>query len=222
MSGAFRSTAAFGFTLIDYNIQGWHTYEYDNWRKLDSLLSSSNTSDIPFGIDTGTTNAFIVDYTPDITYTAGQRISFKSLNENTGPSTINVDGLGIKNIVRLGAPLIGGEIPVNAYVLLIYNGSEFELLAPTIEEINVEDGSITPVKLSVGGPTWNTSGDVDISGDTTADGTIIGNALREGNASSSKKALVHTNDTYTSGNITFSTSDPSGGNDGDIWFKYTA
>lgn len=221
MSGGFRATDAFGFTLIDYSTFGWHTYEYANWNKLDTILNAG-TFQVPFGVDSGTVNAFIVDFAPDITYTAGVRIAFKATNGNTGACTINADGLGVKNIVRLGSPLIGGEIPTNAYVLLIYNGTDFELLAPKVEEIEIEDGSITPAKLSTGRPSWDASGNVDIAGDTTVDGTTVANTLREGNASASKKALVHVDTALNSGNITFSTSDPTGGADGDIWFKYTA
>ena len=33
-------TTAYRFTLIDYNVQGWHTYEYNNWRAVDALLNS--------------------------------------------------------------------------------------------------------------------------------------------------------------------------------------
>ena len=36
------------------------------------------------------------------------------------------------------------------------------------------DGSVTPVKLSTGGPTWNTSGDVNIAGIVTATSASIG------------------------------------------------
>ena len=38
----------------------------------------------------------------------------------------------------------------------------------------VLDGSVTPVKLSTGGPTWNTSGDVNIAGIVTATSASIG------------------------------------------------
>ena len=33
-------TAAYRFTLVDYNVAGWHTYEYKNWRSVDALLNS--------------------------------------------------------------------------------------------------------------------------------------------------------------------------------------
>lgn len=47
------------------------------------------------------------------------------------------------------------------------------------------DGSVTPVKLSTGGPTWNSSGDLLISGISTFSGnvSVSGNATFAGNVS---------------------------------------
>lgn len=33
-------TTAYRFALVDYNVAGWHTYEYKNWRSVDALLNS--------------------------------------------------------------------------------------------------------------------------------------------------------------------------------------
>lgn len=41
MTGSiYGYTSAYRFKLVDYNVQGWHTYEYENWRALDALLNS--------------------------------------------------------------------------------------------------------------------------------------------------------------------------------------
>lgn len=41
MTGSiYGYTTAYRFTLVDYNVMGWHSYEYDNWRALDALLNS--------------------------------------------------------------------------------------------------------------------------------------------------------------------------------------
>lgn len=41
MTGSiYGYTAAYRFKLVDYNVAGWHTYEYENWRALDALLNS--------------------------------------------------------------------------------------------------------------------------------------------------------------------------------------
>ena len=54
---------------------------------------------------------------------------------------------------------------------LSFSGIVFGIAVP----INtILDGSVTPVKLSTGGPTWNTSGDVNIAGIVTATSASIG------------------------------------------------
>lgn len=41
MVGSIRGyTTNYRFILVDYNVQGWHTYEYKNWRSLDAVLGS--------------------------------------------------------------------------------------------------------------------------------------------------------------------------------------
>lgn len=41
MTGSiYGYTAAYRFKLVDFNVAGWHTYEYENWRALDALLNS--------------------------------------------------------------------------------------------------------------------------------------------------------------------------------------
>ena len=53
------------------------------------------------------------------------------------------------------------------------NGLSFSgvALGPAVPVNTVSDGSVTPVKLSTGGPSWNTAGDVYISGITTVTNT---------------------------------------------------
>lgn len=215
----FGYTESFGFTLIGFNSPQWQTEEYRNWRKLDAILALED-NDVPFAVDAGTENAFAVNYTPDVTIVPGVRISFKVQEGNTGPATVAVDGAAPVGIVRLGAPLVGGEIPDNAYVVLIYNGTHYELLQPRIDEIEIEDGSLGPEKLSNGGPSWDNSGNVHIDGNIAADGEVSGSKVQEADESGTRRAFTHASYDYNSARITFSTNDPSGGSNGDIWFKY--
>lgn len=61
----------------------------------------------------------------------GVIVYFKAANANTGPSTLNVDGMGVKDIVdNTGAALIGGEILSGQYVQARYNSAtdDFEII----------------------------------------------------------------------------------------------
>lgn len=82
---------------------------------------------ISYAADTGVANAYVVDL--DIApaaYVDGLTVTFKALNANTGPSTININGLGIKQLTRSnGLALVAGDIAVGQITTVIYNGTKF-------------------------------------------------------------------------------------------------
>lgn len=60
-------------------------------------------------------------------YFAGMRVRIVPANTNTSTSTINVSGLGAKNIFNNGAACIGGELQAGYEATLVYNGTEFDI-----------------------------------------------------------------------------------------------
>lgn len=93
----------------------------------DQLYSSINrivqSGSGGYGIDTGSTNAYAVDYTPDIgALVDGQVLRFRAKSTNTGSATFNPDGKGAGIIVASDyAQLHGGEIVAGGYVWLQWN-----------------------------------------------------------------------------------------------------
>jgi hypothetical protein len=78
-----------------------------------------------YGTDTGTANNYIVT-TPYTTVTLydGQPIEFTPLFDNTGVSTINVNGLGVKSIkLGSGSDVAAGDIKAGLPCLLRYSSS---------------------------------------------------------------------------------------------------
>ena len=65
-----------------------------------------------------------------ISYEAGMVIRFKAVGNNTGPSTLNLNGLGAKAIQYQNAALVGGELGSNIVHELMYDGTQFQLLNP--------------------------------------------------------------------------------------------
>lgn len=62
-------------------------------------------------------------------YAEGLRVRFQTVNSNTGPSTVNLNSLGVKNIVDSNnAPLSGDEIQSGKIVTLYYDGTSFILV----------------------------------------------------------------------------------------------
>jgi len=65
---------------------------------------------------------------PFTAYAAGQKFHFVAAGLNTGPATININGVGAKAITKQGTTaLVGNEILAGAAYILIYDGTEFQL-----------------------------------------------------------------------------------------------
>lgn len=78
----------------------------------------------------GTVDAITLTPSPAITaYTAGQTFSFIASGANTGAVTVNVSGLGAKDVTVNGTSrLYAGDIPSGATVLITYDGTRFQLI----------------------------------------------------------------------------------------------
>jgi hypothetical protein len=77
------------------------------------------------GIDTITGSG-----SPQVTaYTTGQMFWFVASGTNTGAATLNIDSLGAKSITRGTAALAAGDIISGSVVLVVYDGTHFQLLS---------------------------------------------------------------------------------------------
>lgn len=98
----------------------------------DNPASAAQVRDcaLAYSVDTGAANAYVATLPIATTgYTSGMEIKLKATNTNTGASTINVNGLGVKSIKLItGSPLSGGEIASGRVVGLRYDGTNFVLL----------------------------------------------------------------------------------------------
>ena len=82
-----------------------------------------------FATDTGAADAYVVAMPATLlAYTTGLSVRMKAVNANTGASTINVDGLGVKTITRFnGDALLAGDIPADSVLEFYYDGTNFQL-----------------------------------------------------------------------------------------------
>lgn len=61
-------------------------------------------------------------------YAAGQTFSFTAANTNTGAVTLNINGLGVKNVTKAGATaLIANDILIGQIVTVVYDGTKFQI-----------------------------------------------------------------------------------------------
>lgn len=83
-------------------------------------------------VDAGSTDAYACSLAPAITaYATGQVIWFQANTVNTGAATLNLNALGAKTIKKnKDVDLADGDLKAGAYVPLIYDGTNFQLLAP--------------------------------------------------------------------------------------------
>lgn len=82
-----------------------------------------------YAADAWSNDTYVISLTPAMTvYTTWQRITWKANTINTGACTININGLGAKNIkTKSGADPINGLIAANEIVTTTYNGTNMIL-----------------------------------------------------------------------------------------------
>jgi hypothetical protein len=88
-----------------------------------------------YALATGTANALVITTAPSnpTAYVSGQRVLVKTASTNTGSTTINWGGLGVKTIRKWSSgaliDLTGGELISGMIVTLDYDGTYFVLIS---------------------------------------------------------------------------------------------
>jgi len=124
--------------------------------------------------DTGSANTYAIALAPVVTaYVAGQEFNFKAGNASSGASTLNVNGLGAKNIKKKNDQAIAaGDIEEDAIIKVLYDGTSFQM----ISQLGTSAGSMTSFTLtgdSGSNQTIADSNTMDIAGGTGI-ATVVG------------------------------------------------
>lgn len=100
---------------------------------LKNCFSGFAGSILVTGTDGGVANAYTVTNTPSVPgYVARMMVLFSPTIANTGASTINVSGLGVKDLKSVsGAALAANELVPGILYIAAYTGTEFRLLSIT-------------------------------------------------------------------------------------------
>lgn len=96
-------------------------------------LGAQDTGPGGYSTTTGLVNVLAATMAPAVTsYVAGLEISIlPNLANTTTTPTINLNGLGAKNITKLGtAALVAGDLSTTAVAWMVYDGTQFQLLNP--------------------------------------------------------------------------------------------
>jgi hypothetical protein len=94
-----------------------------------------------YWLDSGSAaNTYVITPLPVVAaYAAGLELEVKIAHTNTGASTLNVNGLGAKAIVRNsdGAAVIAGDLQAGALYRMAYDGTSFRVLRMLLSEVKV-------------------------------------------------------------------------------------
>lgn len=139
-----------------------------NWKPLNSVNQTSYTA-------TGTDTYVLTSsgYVATRSYTDAQIITFKVPSTNTGPSTVNLDGNGAKDLKQIdGTALVADDLKANDIVLAYFNSgsNRFEIIKVT------GTGNLSSNQEELQATSTDKTFTVDTSG---ADYTTVGAALTD-------------------------------------------
>lgn len=114
-------------------------------RIIERTLLANSVANGDFYIDSGSANAYVLSVVspngdPDV-YSDGMTVRFFANNANAGASTVNVAGLGVKDLKdNEGNALLGGELVAGEIVRAYYDLSndEFRLIPQLTQSSRVE------------------------------------------------------------------------------------
>jgi hypothetical protein len=130
---------------------------YDNIPAIDDPTSFNNLITV-----TGTNNLIGTSTPPNTVYVAGMTLSFVVANTNTGAVTIDVDGLGAKEITVQTTPLIAGQLNAGGIAAIEYDGTRFQLMnvsgATTFTTVTTTNLKVSTITDLAGGDTAQING----------------------------------------------------------------
>jgi len=103
--------------------------------KVSTLQTALNTKmNIWYAADAQANDSYVITLSPvPSSYTTGMMIVFKANTANTTGCTINVNGLGAKDITkRVSTALSTGDILSQMLCWLVYDGTRFIILNPVV------------------------------------------------------------------------------------------
>lgn len=113
-----------------WNGTSWQVLDAGDADTLDGkhFTDIKNEIEIKYATASGT-NTYTVTISGITAYTEGLSVKIKFTNANTGASTLNINSLGAKSIVKSnGNALSSGNIKAGQICHLVYTGSVFQLL----------------------------------------------------------------------------------------------
>lgn len=108
------------------------TYIQQEMNDLEQTVAAHQTDYVThtgWAVATGSANSYVATLTPALSkYQEGVSLRLKINIDNTGASTVNVNGLGVKAIKKAnGADVTSGNLKAGSVYTITYNGTNFIL-----------------------------------------------------------------------------------------------
>ena len=153
-----------------------------NFTSAQRLLSGHRVlvGTLNYCADTGTANVYACSLLETISaYGVGTRYTFKALNANTGASTLNLNSLGVKSIVKvvggITTPLAANDIRAGQIVDVIYDGTNMQMLSQLgMSTITIASGTIALATAAITSGTCATAQTATATGTLTTDVVLAG------------------------------------------------
>lgn len=120
-------TPNFALGIVDFNSPIWSDDINRNWRVVDAVISGIGMP-VLYTNAVGTNDLTLTYSPPIVAYTSGLRISFLLANAPTGAMTVNANGLGVRDLIYRGNPIVSGDLDAGVVVDAVYDGTQFNLL----------------------------------------------------------------------------------------------
>jgi hypothetical protein len=121
-------------------------------------LSADRTWTIDGGVSYGVasgTNTYTVTISGVASYTEGDVYAVKFTNGNDADSTININGLGAKTLVKqLNIQVTGGDIESGQQFILIYDGTNFQMIGVAPNQLFAYVTNADSVTINKGQPVY--------------------------------------------------------------------
>lgn len=117
-----------------------------------SYLSTVSQIGLFYAADSVGTDAYAITLSPaPAAYVAGMTINFKAGTANTGAATLKINALAAITIKKnVSADLATGDILVNQIVTVVYDGTNFQLISNSSQNLQVTNSGIVDRDISLG------------------------------------------------------------------------
>jgi hypothetical protein len=128
------------FEKIDLDVNDLYGTTTSLSTDITSFTQEAQLGAYSHALSTGSGAAYEVSLSPAPTaLTTGHALHMKAHAKNTGPATLDVNGLGPKSIKKIdGSDLETGEILQDAACFLFYDGTNFQLINPRADSEQID------------------------------------------------------------------------------------